>query len=212
MAYPERIALFPLPNVVLFPTVELPLHVFEPRYRQMIAEVGQRDGILGMVLLKGDWEPRYYGKPDLYRVGCAGRIERLVKLPDGRYNFVLRGFSEFEIIEEFGDLPYRQARVGWPAMASSDPEPSLMAALQATVLEYGGSAASEAWRVLVEQRGLAGTGLLNFLCFHLDLDAVEKQSLLEARERRAAALVEILKFRLAQRAAGSGGGQSTLLQ
>jgi len=211
MAYPERIALFPLPNVVLFPTVELPLHIFEPRYRQMMAEAGQRDGILGMVLLKGDWEPHYYGKPDLYRVGCAGRIERLVKLPDGRYNFVLHGLSEFEIIDEVGDAPYRQARVDWPAQANPEPEPSMMAALRAILLEYGGPAASDGWRVL-EERGLTGTRLLNFLCFHLDLDPLEQQSLLEARERRAAALIEILKFRLAQRAAGSGGGQSTPLQ
>src|ERR1700732_3420710 len=83
---PRIIPLFPLPNLVLFPGVAVPLHIFEPRYREMIADVSASHGIIGMMLLKGDWERDYYAYPDIFEVGCAGRISLLTPLPDGRYN------------------------------------------------------------------------------------------------------------------------------
>ncbi|MGH7918275.1 MAG: LON peptidase substrate-binding domain-containing protein, partial [Candidatus Binataceae bacterium] len=93
--FPETIPIFPLPNFVLFPTVNVPLHIFEARYREMVADVAQSHGIIGMVMLKGAWERDYYANPDVYEIGCAGKIAGMVRLPDGRYNLVLHGMREF---------------------------------------------------------------------------------------------------------------------
>jgi Lon protease-like protein len=68
---PSIIPIFPLPNLVLFPGVKVPLHIFEPRYREMVAEVGAGHGIVGMMLLKGDWERDYYDYPDIFEIGCT---------------------------------------------------------------------------------------------------------------------------------------------
>ena len=85
---PPSIPLFPLPNVVLFPTVSLPLHIFEPRYRDMVADALDGDRIIGMALLRPGWEANYEGRPPIYPVGCAGLITHSERLPDGRYNIV----------------------------------------------------------------------------------------------------------------------------
>ena len=80
---PDRIPIFPLPNVVLFPHVFLPLHIFEPRYREMVADAIDGDRLIGMVLLRDGWR-RYAGpNPPVFRVGCAGRITHVASLPDG---------------------------------------------------------------------------------------------------------------------------------
>ena len=71
---PTTIPIFPLPNVVLFPNVFLPLHIFEPRYRAMLADALAGDRIIGMTLLMAGYEADYQGRPAVYRVGCAGVI------------------------------------------------------------------------------------------------------------------------------------------
>src|SRR6476469_9463164 len=113
----DLLPLFPLPNVVLFPTVFLPLHIFEPRYRDMVAAALDGDRIIGMALLRPGWEGRYEGRPPIYAVGCAGLITHAERLPDGRYNIVLRGLEKFRVVREYDDLPYRTAHVD-PIMES----------------------------------------------------------------------------------------------
>ena len=71
---PPTIPLFPLPNVVLFPGVFLPLHIFEPRYRTMTEEALDGDRLIGMVLLKPGYEAEYEGRPPIYPIGCSGLI------------------------------------------------------------------------------------------------------------------------------------------
>jgi uncharacterized protein len=207
------IPLFPLPNLVLFPHTDVPLHIFEPRYRQMIADIAEGERIIGMMLLKGDWEREYYAYPDIYSVGCAGKIERLVQMPDGRYNLVLQGVGEFRVEREIRDRPYRQAEVTW----CSVPQESLqmsdqsMEHLRQLLLSYIGEPATQAWRTVVEERGLRGAQLVNFLCFHLDLSPLEKQTLLEALDQRTACLLDVLTFKLAERKMGpmgQGGGDA----
>ncbi|HXD89593.1 MAG TPA: LON peptidase substrate-binding domain-containing protein [Candidatus Binataceae bacterium] len=122
---PSKIALFPLPNFVFFPDVAAPLHIFEPRYREMIADVSIADGIIGMTMLKGDWERDYSGSPDLFAIGCAGRISTLARLADGRYNLMLEGLSEFRVVRETHEHAYRTAEVEWlptpaPSLELSD--------------------------------------------------------------------------------------------
>ncbi len=204
---PDTIPLFPLPNLVLFPDVELPLRIFEPRYREMVAAVADTHGIIGMMLLKGDWEPEYHGYPDVFEVGCAGRIARCVKLPDGRFNLVLNGLGEFKVVREIRERAFRQAQVQW---LTTDPrtlemESGTMTALRELLQEYVGPAADKAWHALVDQRGLRGAALVNFLSFHLDLTPLEKQTLLEAFHSRATRLLDVLTFKLEERKLGPGG-------
>ena len=109
---PPTIPLFPLPNVVLFPNVCLPLHIFEPRYREMVADALDGDRIIGMVLLRPGWEGEYEGRPPIYDVGCAGLITHAERTDDGRYNLVLRGLQKFKVQEEDHSppLPHRGDR------------------------------------------------------------------------------------------------------
>src|SRR5260370_17687335 len=108
---PEIIPIFPLPNFVLFPGVTVPLNIFEPRYREMIADVSASHGIIGMTTLKGDWERDYYAYPDIFEIGCAGRISLLTPLPDGRYNLRLDGLSEFPAVPQIPHPSYRQPHI-----------------------------------------------------------------------------------------------------
>ena len=87
---PATIPIFPLPNVVLFPNVFLPLHIFEARYRAMVADALAGDRIIGMALLQPGYQAEYEGRPAVYSVGCAGVITHSEQLPDGRSNIVLR--------------------------------------------------------------------------------------------------------------------------
>src|SRR4029077_9619600 len=107
----ELLPLFPLPNVVLFPNVFLPLHIFEPRYREMVADALAGDRMIGMVLLRPGWEHDYEGRPPVYEVGCSGVITHFERLADGRYNIILRGVERFRILEKDDTLSYRRAIV-----------------------------------------------------------------------------------------------------
>src|SRR5215207_3342200 len=97
---PPTIPIFPLPNVVLFPNVFLPLHIFEPRYRAMVADALRGDRIIGMTLLRPGFEKDYEDRPAVYRIGCAGLITHSEPLSDGRFNIVLRGMEKFRIVAE----------------------------------------------------------------------------------------------------------------
>lgn len=105
------IPLFPLPSTVFFPSTDLPLHIFEPRYRQMIDEALEGNGEIGMVLLKPGWESNYNAKPDIAQIGCFGTIDRHTKFPDGKYNILLKGVSRFQVVTEFDGKPYRRAEI-----------------------------------------------------------------------------------------------------
>src|SRR5688572_10373064 len=108
---PPSIPIFPLPNVVLFPNVFLPLHIFEPRYRAMVSDALGDDRIIGMVLLQPGYESDYEGRPPVFAVGCAGLMTHAEPLGDGRFNIVLRGLERFRIDGEEEGKPYRIAQV-----------------------------------------------------------------------------------------------------
>ena len=105
------IPVFPLPTTVFYPGTPLPLHIFEPRYRQMTSDVLEGERKIGMVLLKPNWEENYFSKPQLYSVGCVGKIEKEIKHPDVKYNFTLVGLRRFRIISEKQGKLYRQAEI-----------------------------------------------------------------------------------------------------
>ena len=173
------IPLFPLPNMVFFPKTRVPLHIFEPRYREMVADALDSDPRIGIVLLKPGWEADYLGTPQLYTCGTVGTIEQAVSLEDGRYNILLHGDRRFRIVEELSSAPYRTARV----VAQPEPDPSpdeawaqreWLADLSRHYLEYlpGQMDVPE-----IETVGL--DALTNALVMSLNIDVEEKQRLLE---------------------------------
>jgi Lon protease-like protein len=102
------VPIFPLPDVTLFPRTLLPLHVFEARYRAMVADALARDRHICMVRLRPGYEPAYAGKPDVYAVGGLGEIVSCERLASGRYDLVLRGEARVRILQECpSDTLYR---------------------------------------------------------------------------------------------------------
>ncbi len=108
---PAEIPLFPLPETSLFPGVSRPFLIYEPRYREMIADAMKGNKIIGMVRLRPGFEKDYEGRPPIYGVGCAGTIQEYEELPDGRYVILLHGLTTFRIVSEDQGKPYRLARI-----------------------------------------------------------------------------------------------------
>jgi len=195
---PPSIPLFPLPNVVLFPNVFLPLHIFEPRYRQMVADALEGDRIIGMTLLRPGYEAEYDGRPAIYSIGCAGVITHSQPLGEGRYDIVLRGIQKFRIRTEDHGRPYRIGQVdGISETIPADHAVPLRHQRQR--LEAVLAAAIE--RVRAEPKfppSVPDEDLVNALAQYLDLEPLERQALLEARNlcSRAESLVELLEMKL----------------
>ena len=107
----RTIRLFPLPEVVLFPGTILPLHIFEPRYRRMVADALEGDRTIGMAMLEPGWEEAG-DNPRIRAVGGAGRIVESEELPDGRFNILLEGRFRYRIVHEQDvSTPYRVASI-----------------------------------------------------------------------------------------------------
>ena len=198
MDLPKFIPLFPLPNVVLFPEVPLPLHIFEPRYCAMVRDALAGPGLIGMVLLRGDWQDEYHGAPEIYRTGCVGRIVETTPLPDGKFNIVLAGVREFSIVSEQRERAYRQATVDWREPADPESLPlGLRERLVQMIERYVGRSGDDVARDLLGDSRLDDRTLVNFFAFWLDIGPVEKQCLLEAAGvERARRLLEVLEFHL----------------
>jgi Lon protease-like protein len=107
----ELIPLFPLSQTVFYPNTLLPLHIFEPRYRQMMADALAGGRKIGTILLKPGWEDSYFAAPEVATVGCVGEIENHIRLEDGKYNMALKGLSRFKIVGETEGKPYRLATI-----------------------------------------------------------------------------------------------------
>jgi Lon protease-like protein len=200
---PDRIPLFPLPNVVLFPGMPLPLHIFEPRYREMVTAAMAGDKTIGMVLLKPGYEADYEGRPPIFETGCAGLIERCEALEDGRFNILLRGSARFRVESEHPGASYRIASVAALAGPAEDPEALL--ALHPQLLASIGTA-SDGPAVLVMQSELPPDVFVNALCQTLALTPIERQSLLgcDTTLARGHRLLEILQWKALDQVMGKG--------
>jgi Lon protease-like protein len=174
--------LFPLPNIVFFPHTRLPLHVFEPRYRQMVQDAMESEERFGIVLLRPGWETDYFGAPPVYDCGTVGTIEQAVPLEDGRYNIVVRGDIRFRIVEEVSRVPYRTARViAEPDLAPRPTEAYAQRQWLADVSrQYLHYLPDQTSVPEIETVGL--DALANALIMSLNLDMEEKQKLLEQRD------------------------------
>jgi len=104
------VRLFPLPDLVLFPHVMQPLHIFEPRYRDLLEDALEDDRLIAMSLLRPGWEREYEGRPPLYPVACLGRVTIHRRLEDGTYNLLLLGLHRVRLIRELSPRRrYREA-------------------------------------------------------------------------------------------------------
>jgi Lon protease-like protein len=216
----DLLPLFPLPNVVLFPNVFLPLHVFEPRYREMVADSLAGDRMIGMVLLKPGWEQEYEARPAVYPIGCTGVITHVDRLADGRYNIVLRGVERFRILSEDHSRSYRRATIEPVAERPLAADDRAVLQRQRSRLEvllapgndrdfgaaHAAAARSRAGGDPMIPSGMADEELVNALAQYLDLEPIEKQALLERHclRSRAESLVELLEMKI-MTARTSGG-------
>jgi Lon protease-like protein len=194
----DLLPLFPLPNVVLFPNVFLPLHIFEPRYREMVADALASDRMIGMVLLRPGWDRDYEGRPPIYSVGCSGVLTHNERLPDGRYNIVLRGMERFRLVEEDHALSYRRAVVEPLRDDPLDAGDRAAIRVQRSKLE---SMLGPAQSTSADPRmpaAMSDEDLVNALAQYLDLEPLEKQALLEkpCLRSRAESLVELLEMKI----------------
>jgi hypothetical protein len=206
MDLPRTVPLFPLPNAVLFPGVPLPLHIFEPRYREMVRDAERsEERLIGMVLLRGEWRQEYYGSPAIYPVGCAGRMVSVEPLADGRYNILLHGVREFTIVNEHPRVhSYREGQIEWRKAPQGVPS-VLRNRIHALMHRFLEDNEPTLVTRLLNDASLSDELLINFLCYALDFSPMEKQALLEAPglAERGARLCDVVQFALE---AGARGG------
>ena len=218
----EMIPLFPLSNVVLFPQLQCQLHIFEPRYRQMIGAALDGARRIGMATVRPEHRAAMGGDPPLFSIGCVGDVQQARQRDDGRYDIVLFGAQRFRIVEEIprdSERLYRVARVEllderFDAEREGIPLQGRRAdaiELLTQVLRY---VAPDSAHELDPRRfsGIDDTAFVSALCQLLDLPAAEKQGLLEAAgpTERCDRLIAILHFRLAELRGGMPGPPGSL--
>ena len=109
--FPNKIPVFPLSNFIIFPNTTVPLNIFEPRYIQMVDDCMKGNRLIGIVQPKRTGELK---KPNLYEVGCAGKIISFNETEDGRYLIVINGICRYQIIDELeNDKLYRECKINF---------------------------------------------------------------------------------------------------
>jgi len=197
---PETIPIFPLEDVMLFPEMSVPLHIFEPRYKAMIADALKGNRIVGMVLLRPGYEKDYERSPSVFQIGCAGVINEVEQLPNGEYNIVLGALTKYRITREEASRPYRIAHVTAVAdvVAEAD-RPTLHARrqrLEALIRESGGRTG-----IAAPPANISDERLVNGISQLAHIDELDRERLLEAPNplARADVLIAILEKSIADR-------------
>lgn len=197
-----EIPVFPLPNVVLFPHTLLPLHIFEPRYRQMIRDALRTDRRIAMALFRNGEEHPEADDGDCYPVGGLGDITSIEELDDGRYNIMLTGRSRYRLLETVAHVPYRVARVQLLRDTPPDAQESLR--LSARLLERVSQLRlhPEGQERLEELAAMPFPQLLNSICAEASVDEHSKQILLQmsSLKSRAEAMIQVLERQVSQEA------------
>jgi len=187
-----RLSIFPLGGALLFPRMQLPLHIFEPRYRALVSDAMARDRRIGMI------QPRPAGgeRPALFEVGCVGRIAHVEALDDGRYNIVLEGLSRFRVLSELEvTTPFRQVEAELEDDIPAEPLPlAQRASLETESRRYAemqGYAVD--WNAVSR---LDDESLVNGIAQIAPFDVAAKQALLEAEglEDRAELIIQLMQF------------------
>ncbi len=191
-----RLSIFPLAGALLFPRTQLPLHIFEPRYRALVSDAMARDRRIGMIQPRED-DPR---KPALFDVGCVGRIADVEALPDGRYNIILEGLSRFRLVRELDvSTAFRQIEADCaPFAGDSEEYPPLALVLRADI-EHEARRFAEARGYAIDWEAVArldDEALVNAVAQIAPFDIATKQALLEAADlaTRADLVAQFLRF------------------
>ncbi len=203
VSIPKVIPLFPLPNLVFFPRTYVPLHIFEPRYREMVQAAAASHRMVGMVLLKEGWEADYEGAPAIFAMGCVGRMMNVQRLSDGRSNILLQGLRRFEIQHEVAAESYRQGRIVLKDLFQ--PDAALPTEIRREIVKV------VAGFIRNREDGVALSAMLKQpihddvlvqnLSFALDFTPLEKQFLLESDSliQQGRRLLDLLHFKLHER-------------
>lgn len=220
VSLPEVLSVFPLTGVLLLPGTRLPLHIFEPRYRNMVHDALEAEGVFGMIqpfVPQKDNLPRpgvERTMPDLYDVGCAGHIERWEKSSDGRYMVQLRGISRFRIKEELSlERGYRRVRPDYECF--SDLQDADYDAVERARLTRALDQYAQARGLAIDMGQLepiSDADLVNFLGVAMPFHPSEKQAILETGsiEEREQVLISLLELGGDTSAAPSSSGSRTL--
>ena len=190
-----RVPIFPLAGAILFPRAQLPLHIFEPRYRTMVRDALASDGLIAMVQPRDQEEP-----PSLFEVGCIGRIAASDELDDGRFNIVLEGLGRFRIAREAEvETPYRQVDADRGAFGDEESEPEPLGIAQRAEIEREARRYADALGYQVDWEAVGRLDdemLVNGIAQIAPLDVGSKQALLEAADIavRADLLVQFMQF------------------
>lgn len=195
-----RVRLFPLPNLVMFPHVMQPLHIFEPRYRSLVQDALRSDRLIAMATLAPGWEADYEGRPPLHPMACLGRVTTYHRLPDGTYNMLLSGLRRVRLVRELSpSRKFREAEVAlcedtYPVDPATS-EVELKSRLREAFLRISPMVqeAREQLDQLFSSEIALGT-LADVIGYMLDVDLAKKQALLEQLDvvRRAKAVLEHL--------------------
>jgi ATP-dependent Lon protease len=178
------VRLFPLPNLVVFPHVVQALHVFEPRYLEMLEDALAGDQLIAMALLQPGWEAEYEGRPAIFPVTCLGRVMAHARLENGRYNILLHGLRRAAIVREFPpERAFRLAEVAiledlYPA-GNADGRTRMQAEILSAFRQLG-SQSEEAKEQVDELLGkqVPLGELVDIVAYTLPLKSVFKQQLL----------------------------------
>lgn len=193
MASVQRLSIFPLSGVLLFPRLQLPLHIFEPRYRALVSDAMARDRRIAMI------QPREDGEcPRLFDRGCVGHISEVEALDDGRFNIVLTGIARFRTIRELTvTTPFRQieAEVEAPDDLTDEALPAVVRAS----LEMEAQRFAERLGYQVDWQSVSrldDEALVNGIAQIAPFDAASKQALFEAPDlaARTELAIQLLQF------------------
>jgi len=186
-----RLSVFPLGGALLFPRMHLPLHIFEPRYRAMISDALARDRRIGMVQPRDSGEP-----PELFEIGCVGRIADVEAMDDGRFNIVLEGLARFTILRELDvTTPFRQVEAELEAAGESE----TLALAERASLEMESRRFADVQGYAVDWEAVSrldDESLVNGIAQIAPFDVASKQALLEAADirERADLIVQLMQF------------------
>jgi len=188
----KRIPIFPLPGAILFPGMQLPLHIFEPRYRALVGHALTRDRMIGMIQPTGRGQ-----NPPLYKVGCLGQIEDVEAMEDGRYNIVLDGLQRFTLTAE-ADVTSEFRQIDAELWDETGLDAPLSIAergeLEAEAREFAEAQGYDVdWDSVTQ---LDDCSLVNAIAQIAPFDSAAKQALLEARElnERCDLVVQLMQF------------------
>lgn len=187
----ERLSIFPLPGALLFPGLQLPLHIFEPRYRAMVSHALARDQRIAMIQPQAARD----GAP-LYRIGCVGKIGEVEAMDDGRFNLILNGQARFRVLRELDvTTPFRQVE----AELLADDETAALSPVERAGFEREARrfATAQGYAVDWESVGkLDDTALINGVSQIAPFDIAAKQALLECETlaARCEMLIQLMQF------------------